>query len=159
MIESVSSGYSSSSIEVNQIDYLEPSAFLLDVVNSKAVKKATGILALATIVLSGTFGMAIVKLFQIFDILKFVDVNLPINFRAFIKLFDEGIFDFIPNIFQIEEEGYCIRHRILISNDQDCFVLNSAGSILVQVMGWFMIKGVIMLALMAISNRKQKALK
>lgn len=147
--------YSEEKIEFKKVDYLKDTSTLGAIANSPATKAVTNILSIVTFLLSSSFGMVIVKLFQIFDILKFVKISMPLNFKAFIALFEDGIFDFLPNPFVIDEVGYCVRHEILVENDQDCFILNSAGGILAQIIGWILLKVVILGILTLLLGKKR----
>ena len=60
--------------------------------------------------MSASFGVLIVKLFQVFDFLKFLNVNVPLNFKALMDLFETNVFDALPNMMSMDEEGMCEMH-------------------------------------------------
>lgn len=47
------------------------------------------------------------KFFQVFDLLQFVNMDLPSNYLHVIRLFDENLFDVAPNPFSLEHERIC----------------------------------------------------
>ena len=87
-------------------------------------------MSLITLIVSGSFGLMLVKLFQTFEFLKLINIPLPSNFAHFLSFFESNIFDFIPNFISVSETGICNTHQKIQENEMDCLVVNGAGGIL-----------------------------
>lgn len=73
--------------------------------------KTTGkVVSLVTIIVASSFGLMLVKLFQVFEFLKLLNVEVPVNFSKFLEFFESNIFDFLPNFINVSEEGVCNLH-------------------------------------------------
>lgn len=107
-------------IKVENANYYNPndaSQKAIETLNSPASKSIAKTATVVTFLLSASFGLLIVKLFQVFDFLKFINVKVPLNFQAFMNIFETNIFDAMPNILQVEEEGMCQMHQKLIETE------------------------------------------
>lgn len=100
----------------------------------------------------------LVKLFQVFDFLRLINVELPINFVKFLSFFESNIFDILPNFLDIDETGICNLHPKLQENEMECFIVNSGGGILSQLIGWGLFKVGIMLLCLHVIGKKYKKL-
>ena len=88
-------------------------------------------ITLTYVLFNAPYGILVLKLFQMFDYLKLVNVKLPTNAHAFLQWFEENMFDLVPNFLQIEESAaVCSVHIKLRENDLSCLVLNNAGNLI-----------------------------
>lgn len=162
MIEGRRFRFKNDNITIENIDFFYSKS--TETISKAAKPTQTTIKATSAIttVLSGSSGLAQVKLFQCFDILKFVNTELPLNFLVFLEIFNESFFDIFPNFLETEEvditsdelitkgapsNGYsCVdMHEKIKENDMKCYLLNNQGSIVLQFFG------VLFLFLMVIS--------
>lgn len=130
-------------VVIEDVTFYSPNEDWANITDSEATKGAFKTVQLVTFVASASLGMLIIKLFQIFDLLLFVSVAVPLNFQQFLMLFQENLFDILPNLIQFNEEGVCDLHPKLIETEQDCMILNSAGSIFIQLLLALVAKGVV----------------
>lgn len=68
------------------------------------INKSISAIGLAVIAVTPAIGMIVLKLFQFFDILRLVNVDVPANVSAFLDLFSENFLDFIPGLPKIDEK-------------------------------------------------------
>lgn len=67
-------------------------------------------------VISFPVALTLIKLFQMIDFLLFINVELPVNVRAFLSIFDQNILKLIPSFVEINEETIqCSPHRVSFS--------------------------------------------
>ena len=64
---------------------------------------ASGITS-ALMATSSSKGQALFKIFQMLDIIQFLNIDLPRNVNLFIYYFEGNIVDIMPNPFEIDEE-------------------------------------------------------
>lgn len=80
--------------------------------NSKSIMKPVlqGI-TLTYVLFNAPYGILVLKLFQMFDYLKLVNVELPSNAQAFLEWFEDNMFDLVPNFLdKSEPEEGCSVH-------------------------------------------------
>ena len=56
-------------------------------ISSTEARTVSKVVSVGTVVASASFGLTLIKLFQIFDFLKLINVEIPINFASFLELF------------------------------------------------------------------------
>ena len=101
------------------------------VTNSKGgIKLSLQSLSLAFILINAPLGILILKLFQMFDFLKLINVDLPLNVIEFLKWFEDNMFDLIPNFMKTNDIGIgCNPHFKLLESKFSCLVVNNTGTI------------------------------
>lgn len=82
------------------------------------------------VIFNAPFGILVLKLFQMFDYLKLVNVDLPSNAQAFLQWFEENMFDLIPNhLYKDDSSIGCDVHNKLLENNLSCLMLNNTGNL------------------------------
>jgi len=115
----------------------------------KATDQGAGLtMSIITLLVSissvGAF-LILVKLFQSFGYLLFLNLTIPSNTKTFLKIFKQNPLSMIPNPIQRSEEGLnCGLDPKIIENDLQCFILNNVGGLLVQILGCVAVKLILM---------------
>lgn len=94
-------------------------------------------------------GLGQLSIFENFNIIRFINIDLPVNFLGFLGIFSNNFLDFFPNFFETKENRILSRqfekyhsfssvicvdfHPVLESNDVNCFFLNNTGAVLTQM--------------------------
>lgn len=68
------------------------------------INKSLSAVGLAVAAVVPGMGSFILKLFQHFDIMRLINVDVPANVSAFLDLFSENFLDFIPGLPKIDEK-------------------------------------------------------
>ena len=134
--------YQEDKIEVSQIDYYDPNSLFVDI-TSPPVKTSAKIVSAVAVVASPFTGVMMIRLFQIFDLLNFVKIILPMNFLQFMQFFSSNLFDIMPNFIQMDEGNICNLDWKIQEQEMDCFILNNAGNIIIQLAIALVIKCII----------------
>lgn len=96
----------------------------------KAVTISLQGLGIAFILVNAPQGIIILKLFQMFDYLKLVNVELPLNVIKFLQWFEDNMFDVIPNYLETNDQIVgCNPHYKLLESKFSCLVVNNVGTI------------------------------
>ena len=87
-------------------------------------------LTAAFILINAPLGILILKLFQMFDFLKLLNIDLPVNMILFLKWFEDNMFDLIPNFLETDDSRVgCNPHYKLLESKFSCLVVNNVGTI------------------------------
>lgn len=130
-------------VEVKNVNYFNSEATKsIESVGSVGSAITTG-LTVGLVVVSFPLALTLIKLFQMIDFLLFINVDLPVNTKAFLSLFDQNVLKFFPNPFEVNEAHVkCVPHRIFSQEDMSCSMLNNIGEQLLQILGLLLVKGV-----------------
>ena len=94
-------------------------------------------------IISISAAIVMIKLFQMFDFLSFINVNMPSNFQNFITKFSNNIFSILPNFFKVDDGKYqCSLHPKLRDNDLSCLTINNLGGNLPVLVLLILVSGV-----------------
>jgi hypothetical protein len=99
--------YGGASIDSDPVDFYVPESKSLETTAKKHKKTISTTLKAASMIpllLAPAQGMKTLKVFQVFDLMRFVNVEMPENTRAFLDIFDSNALDFIPSLPQIDEK-------------------------------------------------------
>ena len=145
------------SLIYKKVNFYENKAFTAAITTAKSPGKASlGAVSIVSILAAPTFGVVAVKLFQMFDILKLLNIKWPVNFLRFLELFETSIFDLVPNFFEIQEKEIWHPHEILEENEIGCLFLNNSASALMEVTICLSIKLLVIALLTKIRKHKKK---
>ena len=80
------------------------------------------------------FALLIVQLFQIIDFIGLINIELPVNVKAFIEYFDQNILTLWKNPLVFDEDiTRCQVHEIFTEYDISCITFNNMGIFLVEL--------------------------
>ena len=106
---------------------------------SVAVPAKTGVKAVmaSTTIISARSAFALFRVFQMIELLLFVNVKHPSNLSLFLDLFSETIFDDIPNPFKfITSETCFIKKGKLADQELSCYIFKNLGSFMTMVISY-----------------------
>lgn len=157
---SISYSYQNDEITQENVDFFSVND-AIKALSSPTTKSTITALSGVTLAVSPFTGVMMLRLFQIFDMLNFVKVTLPSNFLKFMELFSSNLFDIMPNFIQMDEKNHCKLDEKFIENEMDCWILNNAGNIFIQLFLALIFKLIIIFAENKINSMKnaQKAQK
>jgi hypothetical protein len=98
---------------------------------------------LVSLILSPKYGIDIIKVFQSADYMLFFNVPAPTNLGAFLTLFGNTPFDFVPSPVGGNESattGGCTPGNKFEDNDVSCYIIANIGQLFLQALGICLIK-------------------
>ena len=131
------------SVTVNEVNYFSDST--VDTIDKfkQGVTTSLKILNIALLLTSASMGVAVLKVFQAFDYLRFINIDLPVNVERFLDYFDGNMLDIMPALFEFDElKANCNKHLKLVENDMSCLLLNNTGEILTNLIFFIVVKSI-----------------
>jgi len=85
--------------------------------------------------------LILVKLFQAFGYLQYLNLNIPKNVRTLLTIFSQNPLSLIPNPVHVPDIGLdCGLHQIIKDNGLECIVMNNVGGLIAQMIGFGLLK-------------------
>ena len=76
--------------------------------------------------------LILIKLFQMLDFMRYLNIDLPANVKIFISFFNQNLFGFIPNVFHTDASDVdCGLHNKLREVGVECLSLNNIGNLVI----------------------------
>ena len=128
----------------NNIDYYyEEDLEMLKSSKDKVQYSGMG-LTLMFLLFNPVVGVLFLKILQICEIYRFINVQLPANVLVVLGYFDFNLVKVIPNIFHYDEtKSTCFVHQKVKENEKHCLFMNNGGiSLLIQMIGYTCLKGI-----------------
>lgn len=123
--------------------YLDPSAESVEDAANVASKGQTAVLT-GMILFNPAAAIAIIRLLQSFEVLSYINIDLPTIVLKLLNNINFNIFKIIPSIFgkfEIDETPYnCNLHTKLIEKGSPCLSLNGGGFNFIYFLGFYVVK-------------------
>lgn len=124
--------------------------------NSKLSSTIVIIISMIFAITSPISFVYIVQIFQMLEIVTFLDIKLPLNFFKFVKMFSVSPFSVVPNIIHIDESNMENDiHNLLQDCDKNALLVNNSTNLFLIIVIFF-ISRIIIAAFKKISKRISK---
>ena len=115
----------------------------------------TSIFTIVMLLVSLNMALILIKLFQMLDFFIYLNVDVPGNVKTFISFFDQNIFAFIPNIFEVDASDVdCGMHTKLRELDVSCLSLNNIGNLVIQIIAFYILKSILIVGTECMKTKK-----
>ena len=130
-------------IDIERVEYLHAGSDEVIGGSMDILSRVLVMVMFIVLLLSPKYGIDIIKVFQSADYMLFFNVSAPTNLGAFLTLFGNTPFDFVPNPVAGDESTTtqgCTPGNKFEDNDVSCYIIANIGQLFLQALGITLVK-------------------
>ena len=123
----IQSFFNQDSLTIPNIDYYVDKNFVETFRSNKTRIQVFGIsLTTLFLIFSPAFAVIFLKVLQVYEIFRFINVELPSNAFSMLTLYDFILIDLLPTLYRYDESGLgCVLHKMVLMNEKYCLMMNN----------------------------------